>query len=500
MRRGRSARPLAVASFSLTAEGTMRKTVVPIFVALGLLLLVAAAPALASARTFYVPPTFKDDTANIQTALDKASTCPGSTVQLGPYHYYTNRILVHNFKGTFKGAGEGRNGTVIDCLRGLDPSLPGVIVKAEPDINPFPFLVGFDGGNVRVSDLSFDITAASPVDPQANGGSDVIQAIVLVTGNASSAFERVAITAGPGSDQGYNADEDIVIIGYAPGDADGNWLSLPLISGNESICDCSLIGHDGVQVDGLTHGSLMVSGSVLDDLAIPCLIGDVSASQVTITGNQMHCSKAGNVVFWQGFAAFEGAGAPLPSLPAPRCLISGNHMLATGYADAVLLEDDSPSYGAPHRLDATVSGNTIVLDNGGESGGIEGFWVKGAQVLGNRISGTGLAGIDMGIISAFGGPSFHRSDSGWRIIGNDVSGVNASTAYGGPGAQIWLGPDASNCLVVGGKAPTQVLDQGSNDTLINVTPVFAPLAARSMQANTISRAGLASRLHKIVRR
>jgi hypothetical protein len=136
----------------------------------------------------------------------------------------------------------------------------------------------------------------------------------------------------------------------------------------------------------------------------------------------------------------------------------------------VWLEDDSPSYDAAHRLDATVAGNTIVLDNGGQSGGIEGYWVQGAQVLGNCISGTGLAGIDMGIISAFGGPVFTGSDSGWKIIDNDFSGLTPVTPYlTGTAPDVWLGPDASHCLVVGGKAATTVVNQGTNNTLINVT-------------------------------
>jgi hypothetical protein len=47
-----------------------------------------------------------------------------------------------------------------------------------------------------------------------------------------------------------------------------------------------------------------------------------------------------------------------------------------------------------------------------------------------------------------------------------------------PTAQIWLGPDADHCLVVGGCRPTTVLDQGTKDILINVTkPADPPVAA-----------------------
>ena len=83
---------------------------------------------MASPKTFYVPYTGKHDyTTKVQKAFNHAVKAgPGSTVQLGAGTFYTNTILVRNFDGCFKGAGEGQ--TTIDCLRGLDPSLPGVTV------------------------------------------------------------------------------------------------------------------------------------------------------------------------------------------------------------------------------------------------------------------------------------------------------------------------------------------------------------------------------------
>ena len=44
-------------------------------------------------------------------------------------------------------------------------------------------------------------------------------------------------------------------------------------------------------------------------------------------------------------------------------------------------------------------------------------------------------------------------------------------------ADVWLGPDASRCLVSGGRTTTTVCDQGTYDTLANVTPVTAALLA-----------------------
>jgi hypothetical protein len=455
-------------------------------------LLLLAAPAFACPKTLYVHPSGRDDTANIQAAFNAAVKAgPGSTVQLSAGHFYTNRILVHNFKGCFRGAGQGK--TFIDCQRGLDPSLPGVIVKGESDILPFPYLVAFDGGNVRVSDLSFDITAASPVDAAANGGSDFLTTIVFVTGNASSAFHRVRFTAGAGSDDGYNVDQGLVIAGYAPLDQNGNWLSLTRIRGVESVCGCSFAGHDGLVVQGLVHGRLTVSRSVFDDLVLSCASLDSGASQVTICHNQMSAASWDDIVLWQGFTAAGKADASLlPPLPAPHYLISHNRLLATGAAGGVEVRDDSSLFKAPQRLHAVIADNHIILDNGGWDAGIDGVYAKGIRVVHNRISGTGFAGIQLGFVaSLWGMPS--APDSNWRIIGNDVSGVKLATQYtdasGAPlwGAQVWLGPDADHCLVVGGCKPTTVLNQGTDNTLINATPVTDPPAAAAMPMNAMKQ-------------
>ena len=442
-----------------------------------------AAPAFAGAKTFRVTPSGGNDTKAIQKAFDAAVKAgPGSTVQLSAGHFYTNTILVKNFDGHFKGTGEGR--TVIDCLRGLDSSLPGV--RVLPDTTYFPFLVGFEGGNVRVSDMSFDITATSPAELWSNGDPanpvDFLEVTVQVANNASSSFSHVSFAAGAGNDNGYNTDEGIVISGLGPYDpVTDAGTAIWTTSGVDTISGCSFAGPpDGIQVTGLSAGKAKISGNVFNDSDFACIVTDSSASQVTISQNQMSSAWWDDIVLWQGFQASLGAGAPLPSLPAPHMVVTDNRMSGTAYAGGVEVEDDSPLYNAPYRLHATISGNAIGLDNDGWDGGIDGLYAKGVRVLDNRISGTGLAGIDVGAVASLWGMQ-SAPDSGWQIIGNDVSGVTATgDQYGVSTAPIWLGPDADHCLVVGGKAPTDVLDQGTNDTLINVTPATDPSAAAAV--------------------
>ena len=389
-----------------------------------------AAPAFAAPKTFFVPATGGDNTSAIRAAFNNAIKAgPGSTVQLGPGHFYTNTIFAQGFNGTFMGAGEGR--TVIDTLRGLSTGEP--VVSLWPNAtNPllgYSFLFGFSGGNVNVSNMSFDITAASPalnVD-----GSDYLGEVFVLTGNASSSFNQVSFTAHTGNDFDYvNTDEDILIAGTP-----SNGFFTP-ISGVESVSGCSFIGAGsaGIQISGLTNGRATISGSTFDAPQYSCLVNDSSASQVTITRNQMTGHIAFPIVLWQGLLAYDfGGGLPLlPPPPAPHFLISDNYIRGlTGYfnyggspfltgSGGVQVEDDSNFInGAPDRLDATIVGNTIALNNLGFAPGIAGWYADGIQVLNNRITGTGLDGIAVG--TDFDGYAPGPA-SGWQIIGNDFSG------------------------------------------------------------------------------
>ena len=505
----------------------MKKLLLVPVLAVALLGLLAA-PAWACARTIYVHPSGGDDTANIQAAFNAAVAAgPGSTVRLSAGRFYANNIVVAGFKGTFKGAGQGR--TFIDTLRGLNENNPGIDVPIAADggvLAPVPMFFAFDGGNVRVCDLSFDITAPDPAvesyyygAPQNN-----VDTIVLVTGSASSAFDRVGFVAHPSAagftadGWPYNVNQCITIAGRVPAfDSDGNYgLPTTPVGGVDTVSSCTMRNVSHGVVATVFDGTLIVGGSpstgnrfvnegqnaftivtggastvfsynVVDDSAVPddstLQCGVVSFQPDNSTGFTpwpRHLVIAHNTMLgcWEGVVAWQtddGSGGPAWPL---RLLIADNSITTTHSQDeGMLLEDDSlaPGGGGGKTLDAMATGNHIVL-NDTIGGGIDGCFVNDAMVLGNRISGTGLAGIFVGTPAS--GDTAPNSDSGWKIIGNNVSGVTADGSYYGvTSAPIWLGTGATHCLVVGGKATTQVLDQGTDDTLINVTKLPLPATA-----------------------
>ncbi len=406
-------------------------------------------------------------------------------MQLAAGRFYTNTIVVKDFDGYFTGAGEGK--TVIDTLRALGSGQPAV--PLTPTIEPYPFLFGFRGGDVRVSAMTCDITAFSPAVTWA--GSTALEDVFLVTGSASSAFDRVAFTGEAGDWDGYNVFRDIEITGKEQTDSNAEPYALSPTGGVDTVSRCSFGGLAGIECFCLTAGKLTVGGStaqqnVFNVASVGCIFTDNSNSDIEVSHNQMQCSQGENLLLWQGAAASNDTGAPLPPLSAPRYLISDNTMLGTGTSGGVWVEDDSCLWGAVNRLDAVIADNAIRLDNDGWDAGIDGLYAQDIGVLHNHICGTGLAGIDVGTAFNFGLPS--GPTSGWQIVGNDVSSVDATgDQYGISTAQIWLGPDADHCLVVGGCKPTTVLDQGTDDTLVNVTQITDPPAAAAAPMSSLKQ-------------
>ena len=448
---------------------------------------VLAAPALAGPRTFVVTPSGADDTAALQQAFDAAVAAgPGSVVKLTAGEFYTNEILVDGFDGCFTGAGMDR--TVIDTLRGLDATLPGVELVMDPDDGSVPLagftsLIAFVRSDVRVSDMRFDITALEPCEEWEGywGGTWYhLSDVFIVTRDSRSSFDRVGFASHDGELNGFNLDGAAAIYDT---------------SGTHRVTRCSFQGgNDGLETGGITGGGLIVGGrpgmgNTFDLAGTPCSIGDYSDSRSVVSYNRMSSLYGESVMVTQGAGA--ATADDLPPLPAVRVSIRHNAITAGSIefdddfvfgAGGVLLRDDSWMFDEPSRLRAVVARNCITLDNEGLDGGVNGVGAEGVRVLGNRIRGTGIAGIDAGT-DIYGFWEYPWGPGcGWRIIGNDVSGVDPVNNLGGPAAQIWLGAKSSECLVVGGSARTEVLDEGIDNLLVHVTELVTGGAARSLGA------------------
>jgi hypothetical protein len=457
------------------------------------LLCVLAAPAFASPKTFTVRPSGGDDTHNLQKAFNAAVKAgPASVVKLSAGHFYTNNILVKSFHGYFVGAGEGK--TVIDSTGTI-----GLTSDKNGQVEPFTFLFGFSGGYVHVAGMTVAITSASPGVAWQWWGSPMtaLGAAFLVTGSADSRFDQVRVTpANNGDADGYNVFRDIVITGrqqvFPPGtvwsgdgttDISGCPSVWPTTGGNDTLTRCDLTGESGLWVWGLTDGRLTVGGSAwganhFDVLYLGCSFIDNSNSDVVVSHNNLSCHGGADAWARQGWTT---PLTPPPQLPAPRYLFCDNTIYSDGYACGMSFIDDDVWNGYSPRLHAVVVKNHFILDNSGWDAGLHiRFGAHGIVVVHNTFSGIAGCAIDVGADAIDGFPTGVAFCSGSKIIGNNVSGLVPTIpdpSLWGPEAQIWLAEDSTHNLVVGGRTPTTVLDQGTDDTLINVTRIDPPAAA-----------------------
>lgn len=419
--------------------------------------------------TWFVSPTGTDDTANIQCAFDEAVTAgAGNTVHLMAGTFYTSIITVVGFDGFFKGV--GKDATVITSL----PHLPCADAVARLS---FPSLFKFREGNIRVSDLSFNITEFAPCDLWTVPGQPVrddLGTIVNIAGPrveepnctdpimgfVSSSFERVGFTGSIGTFRGKNVNKGLWVV--PDGRSQSCVSSLRLLVGTHAVSNSSFTNlYGGAQAINLANGSFTVGGSpnkrnTFDHVNLAIIAFDTSDSVVEISFNDIKNATNFGVYVLQGARTIR-FGHPLPS--PSEFLISHNTIHAIVFADGVGLEDYGPLFGGGKTLEAVVSNNKIILDNT-LFGGIVGIFAQDAVVSNNKITGTGGAGIYGGV--------FGDTVAGWMIEGNNVENVNATSPLFPISANILLGPGTSNCTVVGGSSKTNVLDQGTNNILVGV--------------------------------
>ena len=438
---------------------------VPVFAAACLCLL--AAPALASAKTFYVPaPNGTNDTNAIEAAFTAATQAgPGGTVQLQAGTYHTTTICVQGFTGTFRGAGQGV--TSIDVVAGTSPLGPVTLDNSGKEVAPWPSLYCFVGGSVCVCGMTAAITNPSP-GPQWNDygtQTTALGTVFQVTGERSATFSRLTFHDGSGDFDGFNVTSDISVTGRQQLNADGLPTNLGTTGGSVTITACSFVGENGLFCSGLTHGSLSVSGNAFES-DVCCYGFDASDSQIAISDNRMNAAGC-DVLLEQGFAASYDTGAPVPATPTPRYLITDND-LNCGVGTALLLLDNCPSLGLAPRLAATIAGNHIELGSAASPAyaAIAEECTQNIKCCGNVLSGYASMGFALGDDQL---PDLsYFPVSGWQIVGNDSRKLTASVA------DVYLGLGTTHCLVVGGPPPTTVLNEGTGNILINVTPVSDP--------------------------
>jgi len=415
-------------------------------------------------------PNGKDDTANIQAALDACVVRgKGCTVQLAAGKYLTRQLVTYNFRGTFKGMGKDR--TTIEALPNLPVNAfnPDNTIWWSPNTtdHTWPDLIMFLDGDITVSDMIIKVTSIPATQPYyLFGGMEfrVPLGAIRIMGQyrTKASIERVAIegTRDEASVFGFNLINGVLWVADLPK---------------------SLTFHDAYPL----IGSLTVSSSSFKNVAYGAAINSGGAiakdSHFTIggspsTGNVFEDVGYGidlesieNSVVEASYNIAEGQYAALDVCPWETMptkpslfLIHHNTFRPTGpYADGIWLLDDLPN----KWVYAVIYNNTIEAQDIGY-GGISAHSTKGTTIVNNKISGNGADAIGI-----WGGTYA-------TVLGNDVTDFTASPDL----AQIVLDGTTTHSTVVCENSNDTVLDQGTMNKVIGCQQPAAAAEASSLSA------------------
>jgi hypothetical protein len=451
-----------------------------LFCFLGLFLILSTTAAAGGSTIWVAPPNGKDDTANIQAALDACVVKgPGCTVQLHAGRYLTKQVVVYNFRGSFKGM--GMDSTTIEAL----PSLPvkwldQTVASCQPNLTTciWPSLFAFVDGNIRVSELSIKITAVPATQLWVDDGgityTMLFDVLAFMGQNPTYVtINRVRMEGQPSllstDFGGYNVTNGVHYTGALPRSSAP--FDYYFLSGSFTVQSSFFDNlYVAVSQDAFSKSSrVTIGGSPTTGNHVEGGCGglDMEASEnsvVEISYNESSGNCAGMWVV-PAYVPF------VPTSPS-QYFIHDNKFTGTGqYADGFYLLDDP----ANPWIHAAAWNNTVQLQDT-LSEGIGAYNTKGAGIWNNSVTGSdGRDGIGL------------WSSTQSTVAANNVSGFTVdSTGF----AQIFLDPSTTNDLVVCAERSDIVLNQGTNNTLIGCQP---PIAATEATTESVAPAVSASK-------
>ena len=213
----------------------------------------------ASGPVFNVYPNGVDDTENlVQAFADAKAAGPGAIVMLAEGEFFFDNIEVTDFRGVFMGS--GKNKTIVHSLPGGNTGVDN------------PMFFNFRGGDITVSDISFDIIEdypSYPFDTWTEGEVAFLAAVIRISGSsienytANSKFQNLSFKGeyvGETESTPYNID-NCILIGGGGGTFEDEDLIYPL-GGQHIIQNCEFnTAETAVNAIGLSYGNLTVGGS-----------------------------------------------------------------------------------------------------------------------------------------------------------------------------------------------------------------------------------------------
>ena len=421
-----------------------------------------------------------DDTDDLLAAFTSAG--PGTVIRLLEGVYYVGYMEISDFNGSLIGAGKEK--TILYPKTPLD-------VKFQFDRNVMPCWWRMIGGNILISNLTFNTTVPEPIQNYNEDlymGKDLFAMIIFNDYNVNSpvddSYQKVLVKDVNfigGYDDAYAAPGSFQF-GTAHNTIEGIWVGLDyglplesvrytLTKGEYKVENC-YFEHilDGVEGFGMGEkASMLVSSCRFYNCWMQAYFTANFNSRVSLTNNVFSGSTASDIfiedVDWGvliGYAVVE---------PLKRCqyTLTGNTFNVAPSTSSIILWDTwiAQNHDDILPMQLKVYGNIFNLTEG--STGITAINSQDAIINNNRFKGTCLTGIMVDGIPAdrFGTP-LQNPDKAYAdnalLLGNNFSGLEAIEA------DIVLGERSKNCTVIG-SVKDDVINNGTNNKIIGMKPI-----------------------------
>jgi hypothetical protein len=243
-------------------------------------------------KTVTVTPTGGgNDTPNLQCALNLgAAMGPGADVQLEAGSFYTEQLVIRDFRGRIEGMGQG-----ITVIHSPDHPLPidrpciaggACFVDELPsETNRYPSLVSLLTGDVTMTDLSIVVSGGKGTARWElwGGRMELLSNVLQVMGSAGSyRLERITLDAGTitgGAVNRGDAANAVMMWSFAqPTFVTGSSLLLS---------DSTLRGASGIFTYQIEDSRVFIRHTRFEVSGLRIAIGDTRRSTVMIEGNEI---------------------------------------------------------------------------------------------------------------------------------------------------------------------------------------------------------------------
>jgi hypothetical protein len=399
-----------------------------------------------------VAPGGGDDTENLLNAFAEAmSYGPGNEVRLGEGIFHTDLIEVRDFCGSFTGGGKGK--TIITTIDDLS-------IDKTDDLNLYPVLLKFVGGNVTMSGM----TITTPPGSLSTGVRDWLEGLVGFFGYSqyiepagryiNVVFDNVEII-GSTDNVGYGL--------MTGSDSQGMEGGVPLSNidisvTNSYFSDCAWYG---ACIMMIKEGSLIVgthqNGNIFENIP--------NRSLGFWHNTSVRAKVMGNIFFNPAGTGFglEIYSAPYPALleQVPQIFqsvysIEQNEFNISGGTGGILVNDNRRGfYPDEMPMAVHVKNNRFNMSNNAFTG-MGCINMSGMLIRNNMFSGTGSWGVRIFRQSAI------YNENG-LMLGNNFSNTSYSDA------SVLLNTGTRNWTIVGGNLGKSIQDYGENNIITGFT-------------------------------